>query len=120
MKRNALNIDELKYKFEVIPDDYLKTILGGISFANWYELIKYIAEHGVDDSIANTHWDLNGEGGLNRIDIVQKDGIWGFYATSGSASGPDVANGLPGTISVQVNSTWVSVPNGTVNNGARA
>jgi len=63
---------------------------------------------------------LNGEGGLNRIDIVQKDGIWGFYATSGSASDPDVANGLPGTISVQVNSTWVSVPNGTVNNGARA
>lgn len=63
---------------------------------------------------------MNGEGGLNRIDIVQKDGIWGFYATSGSASDPDVANGLPGTISVQVNSTWVSVPNGTVNNGARA
>lgn len=120
MKRKALNINQLKHEFQVIPDDYLRTVLGGITFANWYELVKYIAEHGVDDNIANTHWDLNGEGGLNRIDIVQKEGVWGFYATTGSASGPDVANGQPGTISVNVNSTWVPVPSGTINNGAKA
>ncbi|MGN8059727.1 hypothetical protein ACTJKN_25850 [Pedobacter sp. 22163] len=118
MKRTILTFADMERDFHIVPTEELNQFLGGITFDNWLELLKYIAEHGIDDNIKNTHWELDGAGGLNRIDIVQKDNQWGFYATSGNAWGSEPTGGA-GSISVNVNSTWVPVTS-TLNNGATA
>jgi len=50
------------------------------------------------------------------MDIVQHNGSWGFWATSGSTSAGDPRTGsLP---EVRINSTWVGI-DGTLNNAAK-
>jgi len=115
MKKNVLTLNQIEKEFELIPKKYLSSILGGITFLSWTELMQYIAKNGITEAIQNTHWELSGEGGLTRMDIVQHNGSWGFWATSGSVSAGNTTTGsLPG---VTINSTWVAI-DGTLNNAA--
>ncbi|MBB5635304.1 hypothetical protein HDE68_001189 [Pedobacter cryoconitis] len=116
MKKNVLSLNQIEKEFELIPKKNLSSILGGITFLTWMELMQYIAKNGITDAIQNTHWELSGQGGLTSMDIVQHNGSWGFWATSGSVSAGNTTTGsLPG---VTINSTWVGI-NGTLNNAAK-